>query len=268
MITINRICDFLRKFAPLQLAEDWDNVGLLIGDPAKQIDKVMTCLTITPESCAEAISGDAGLIITHHPLPFRGLKKLTTETTAGKMILDLIAAGIAVYSPHTAFDSAENGINQQTAIGLELQNIKPLVASSDSENQPGDSQQGSGRRGELPEKIEAVEFCKKVKRFFHLDQLRVAGSLTNPITKVAIACGSAGQFIDQAERSGCDAFVTGEASFHTCLEAEAKNILLLLPGHYATERFALEMLAEKVQQQFNVLHVWASKNEADPIKAV
>jgi dinuclear metal center YbgI/SA1388 family protein len=118
MHTVAHIAEFLDKFAPPALAESWDNVGLLVGRSEQPVERVMTCLTITPESAAEAVTNQANLIVSHHPLPFRPLKRLTGETSEGRLLLDLIAAGIAVYSPHTAFDSAEEGINQRLAAGL------------------------------------------------------------------------------------------------------------------------------------------------------
>jgi putative NIF3 family GTP cyclohydrolase 1 type 2 len=99
-----------------------------------------------------------------------------------------------------------------------------------------------------------------------VDGLHVVGEDDLKIRKVAVACGAAGQFIDQARRVGCQALVTGETNFHTCLEAEATDTGLILPGHYASERFALEYLAEVLQAEFADLTVWASRDEADPLR--
>jgi len=103
--TIKKVCGFLDSFAPTRLAEDWDNVGLLVGDPEIEAEKVMTCLTVTPESASEAIEKNVDLIVSHHPLPFRPLKRLTTETVASRLLWDLVRAGVSIYSPHTGFDS-------------------------------------------------------------------------------------------------------------------------------------------------------------------
>src|SRR6188472_3716366 len=126
MTTVKDICNFLESFAPAVLAAEWDNVGLLVGDRAQRVERIMTCLTITPAAAAEAIRERVDLIVTHHPLPFKPLKRLTTDQPAGRILLDLIRAGISIHSPHTAFDSAAAGINQQLAEGLELQSIQPL----------------------------------------------------------------------------------------------------------------------------------------------
>ncbi len=112
MLTVEMVTEFLGRIAPLGLAEDWDNVGLLVGGPNHQVQRVMTCLTVTPNVVAEAVEGSVDLIVTHHPMPFHAVKRLTPDTPTGQMLLDLIASRVAVYSAHTAFDSAANGINQ------------------------------------------------------------------------------------------------------------------------------------------------------------
>ncbi|MBL6724481.1 MAG: Nif3-like dinuclear metal center hexameric protein, partial [Rubripirellula sp.] len=110
---LDTVCGFLSQIAPLKLAESWDNVGLLIGDRKSDIQKIMTCLTVTPDVVTEAIEQKVDLVVAHHPLPFQPLKRITSDNLSGKLILDLIANRIAVYSAHTAYDSSINGINQQ-----------------------------------------------------------------------------------------------------------------------------------------------------------
>jgi dinuclear metal center YbgI/SA1388 family protein len=126
MFTVADAVAFLDAFAPRELAADWDNVGLLLGDPQREVRGVMTCLTVTPESAAEAIEAGAGLIVSHHPILFRAVKRLTTTTPEGRMLLDLIQAGVAVYSPHTAFDNVRDGINDILARRLRLLDVRPL----------------------------------------------------------------------------------------------------------------------------------------------
>ena len=117
MIQLKDICNYLEEFAPPVLAEQWDNVGLLAGDPESAVARLMTCLTITPQSAQEAVQRQADLVVTHHPLPFRALKRVVTTTTPGRLLWDLITHRVAIYSPHTAFDSTAGGINQQLAEG-------------------------------------------------------------------------------------------------------------------------------------------------------
>src|SRR2546421_8673768 len=102
MPTVAAIIETLEQFAPLKLAADWDNVGLLLGDRAAPVTRIMTCLTVTPESAGEAIERKADLIVSHHPILFKAVKRLTGDSVEGRMLLGLARAGVAGYSPHTA----------------------------------------------------------------------------------------------------------------------------------------------------------------------
>lgn len=264
MLALPSIIEFLETFAPSDLAEEWDNVGLLIGNADAEIRRVMTCLTITPPVVAEAIRGEVDLIVTHHPLPFRPLNRLTTETSAGRMILELAAHRIAVYSPHTSFDSAANGINQRLAEGLELRGIAPIVAAR-SADESAAALIGAGRYGTYPTPRPLADVVERAKQLLSIDGLHLVGDPLRPIAKLAVACGSAGEFLEPARQLGCDALLTGETRFHTCLEAEAADVALILVGHYPSERFALEYLADVLAAEFQTLECWPSRDERDPL---
>jgi dinuclear metal center YbgI/SA1388 family protein len=126
MATVADLVQALEQIAPPALAAEWDNVGLLLGDPGATVRRVMTCLTVTPESAAEAAEAGAELVVSHHPILFRPAKRLTAATAEGRMLLTLARAGAAVYSPHTALDNAEGGINDVLARRLGLSQVAPL----------------------------------------------------------------------------------------------------------------------------------------------
>src|SRR5690349_5952960 len=126
MPSLAAVLDYLEQFAPRHLAAEWDNVGLLLGDRAGRAQRVMTCLTVTPEVAAEAVEEKAQLIVTHHPILFRPVKRLTASNPEGRMLLALIRAKVAVYSPHTAFDNTRGGINDLLAARLGLTDVAPL----------------------------------------------------------------------------------------------------------------------------------------------
>ncbi len=258
--TVGHVAEFLEAFAPSHLAEDWDNVGLLVGDRSAPVRRVMTCLTITSTTAAEAIQAKADLIVSHHPFPFKAVRQLTGDTAVGRLLLDLIAAKIAVYSPHTAFDSAERGINQRIAEGVELNEIKPLT--------PNPLGQGVGRFGKLSSGITLAELAKRLKKFLNVEALQVVGDIDGQVSVVGIGCGAAGELLSAASDCGCDCMILGETRFHTCLEAEALGVSLILPGHFASERFAQDCLAEELSRQFAGLEIWASGAERDPISTV
>lgn len=126
MSTVAELARWLEQFAPLSLAESWDNVGLLWGDPAAELSRVMTCLTVTPRTAREAIDAEAGLIVSHHPVLFRAVKRVRADDRDTGMLWDLARAGVAIASPHTAFDNTQGGINDGLAGRLGLVDVEPL----------------------------------------------------------------------------------------------------------------------------------------------
>ncbi|HBN77533.1 MAG TPA: Nif3-like dinuclear metal center hexameric protein [Planctomycetaceae bacterium] len=263
MTSCDLILQYLQTFAPLELAEDWDNVGLLLGNCEQDISSVMTCLTLTPDVATEAIEKNVDLIVTHHPILFRAVQRITTETSEGAMLLDLARNDIAVYSPHTAFDSAARGINQQWCERLKLQNCLPLQSSADLEL--AGTGLGSGRMGTLTHPMLLQDLILQIKSLLSIESVQFVGQLDAEISKAGIACGAAAEYMKQAQAQGCQVLVTGEARFHACLEARQRGIALVLVGHFHSERFACEKLAEILQNEFPQIHCFASQIESDPI---
>ncbi len=263
MPTVQEVCSCLESLAPPRLAETWDNVGLLVGDTLGRADSIMTCLTITPQSAAEAIEQGAQIVVTHHPLPFRPLQRITTDATPTRLLWELIRAGVSVYSAHTAYDSAAEGINQSLARRLGLAGIEPLSPIADDPDKLG-----SGRHGSLQPPIELAALVQTIKREFKLAHIQVVGEANATIARVAIACGSGGSFLEAASKSDCDVLITGEATFHTCVEASATKIAMILMGHFSSERFGIESLADQLQTKFRDAKVWASQREIDPVRVV
>lgn len=260
MLNVEMVTEFLGRIAPLELAEDWDNVGLLVGAPSQPARRVMTCLTVTPNVVAEAIEEKIDLLVSHHPIPFHAIKRLTPASPTGRMLLDLITAQIAVYSAHTAFDSAANGINQRLARGLDLRGVFPLVFSGEG--------LGAGRIGWLETPTSLGEVAESVKQFLNLDSIQIVGKPEQMIRLMAVACGAAGEFLEKAREAHCDGMLLGETRYHTYLEAEAHGIGLILPGHYASERFGMECLADVLMAEFSEMEVWASRSEYDPVQTL
>ena len=226
----------------------------------------MTCLTLTPQSVAEAIESQANMVVSHHPLPFKAISKLTTHTQTGRMLWELARAGISVYSPHTAWDSAPGGINAQLAELLGLQECRPIIPHDSPPVAHDSTVAGTGRRGKLAAPQPLTLLIDTLSQ--GLSDCRPRGvDSGQPIEHVAIACGSGGSLLEAALAAGaCDLFLTGEATFHTALAAQAAGISLLMIGHFASERFAMVHMASEMHRAFDDLHVWASRRECDPVK--
>jgi dinuclear metal center YbgI/SA1388 family protein len=367
MVSVAAIVEFLEQFAPPGLAAGWDNVGLLLGERGAPVTRLMTCLTVTPDVAAEAVADGAHLIVSHHPILFRGAKHLTDATAEGKTILSLARAGVAVYSPHTAFDNTAGGINDFLAGRLGLAGIQPLRTREDSKIykvvvfvpdkdlgrvsdalfaagagnigqysqcsfrlagtgtffgseatnptvgqkgrreevsewrleavcpegrlndvvaairrahsyeepafdvyplHPGTAAVGEGRIGELPHSHALNDFAAAVKSALGAGAVGAVGEPERTVRKVAIACGAGGEFLADAARARADVLLTGEVRFHDCLEAQARGLALVLPGHHATERCGVEDLARRLQERWPELTVWASNRERDPVRWV
>lgn len=260
MTALSDVIAFLNGVAPPQLSEDWDNVGLLIGDSGQSVSSIMTCLTLTPDVAEEAIKESATLVVSHHPVLFRSVKRLTDGTTEGNMLLQLIRNGTAVFSPHTSYDSAPQGINQQLAELLGLTDIEPLRQCDD------EPAQGSGRWGKLPTTSSLQALVASVKERLGIDDIQFVGDPQLSVNKIAIACGAAAEFLSEARENDCQVLLTGEARFHDCLAARSYGMGMILPGHYMTERPAMESLAVRLAREFPKCRVWASHVERDPIQ--
>jgi len=258
--TAGDIAGFLDQLAPSALAEDWDNTGLLVGRRESVVTDVLTCLTLTPDVATEAIKKGVSLIVTHHPVMFRAVRQLTGDTVEGRMLLALIEAKIAVYSPHTSFDSALQGINQQLAEAFGLLDVRPIRPDA------MDEAIGAGRWGHLPEEVSLPVFLATVRSGCSARYLEYSGMNRSTVKTVAVACGAAGEFLDDARQLGCDTFVTGEGRFHSALEARNNGVTLIFTGHYSSERPAVEWLANRIGSEFSEVTSVASVEERDPLE--
>lgn len=248
----------LQTIAPLELAEEWDNVGLLVGWRFSQVRGIMTTLDVTEEALQEAIDGKADLIVTHHPMPFRPLKRVTNEDLTGKIVCKALQNGISIYSPHTAWDNAQGGINDQLASIVGLSTVEPLIPK-DSSLHPG---VGSARIGELHEATMTSALLSRLQNSFPAAGIRLAGNANRQVRRVAICCGSGGSLVTKAIARGADLFLTGEATYHQCLESYAANMQVVTVGHRISEAFAMETLAKRLRELLpNFVRIWTSASE-------
>lgn len=260
MPTVSEVCSFLDRLAPPELSEAWDNTGLLIGRQRAEIRSLMTCLTLTQEVADEAVTQKVQMIVTHHPILFRGTKQICDQTTEGRILLTLIESGIAVFSAHTRFDSAAGGINQQLAESFGLHEIQPLVPSI---SEPG---VGNGRMGILRSPQILANFLETIASAIGANGMEFCGDPDQRVRKVAVCCGAADGFLAEAGQRECDVFVTGEARFHVAVDARARGMALVLAGHYYSERPAMELLAATLSSEFSKLRIFASESESNPLR--
>jgi dinuclear metal center YbgI/SA1388 family protein len=254
MSRVGDICQTLDQIAPLETAESWDNVGLLLGDENRSITKVMTCLTLTSAVLEEAVQSGTKMVVTHHPIPFKPLQKLTAATTTGRILLRAAEEGIAIYSPHTAWDNASQGINQQLAEALGLENVRPLKPFLNAK-QPNT---GMGRQGLFSAPIALSKVEERLRQTLPSMSFRHTRESTTELRSIGIVCGSGGGFVSLVAQQGCDAMLTGESTYHQCLEAESLGICLIQIGHHASESFSMKTLAAMIEGSHSDIEAFAS----------
>ncbi|NBV47303.1 MAG: Nif3-like dinuclear metal center hexameric protein, partial [Planctomycetia bacterium] len=214
----------LERIAPLRLAAEWDAVGLLVEPRRPTIERILTCLSVTRGVVAEAVEERADLVITHHPLPFKPVARLIAANPTGRLLLDLAAAGIGVWSSHTAWDSAAGGINDQLAALLELDDVAPLVPDG------LDPTVGCGRMGRALKGAAGAggsptvgDIASRLIRHLRLPGAFITGAADRAAGRVGIVCGSGGDCLADVLRAGCTTFVTGEIRLHDALAAAHRD---------------------------------------------
>ena len=259
MPTVHEIESALFALAPRELAMDWDNVGLLLGDPAAEVSRVLLALDVTDAVAAEAGEKGCQLIVSHHPLMNvrwhqREMQTLRPDTRLGRLLTALVKSDIAVISLHTDLDAAPGGVNDALAAALGLEDPGPL---------PGD---GSGicRVGTLGTVMAPADFAAFVGRRLCAGNVRWCGE--RPVRRVAVGGGACGDYIPQVLAAGCDTFVTADLGYHQFLDAAADGLNLLDAGHFPTENGVLPVLEGYLKAQFPALHAERSAVHGDVIR--
>lgn len=271
------IMGHIEKIAPVKLAQDWDNVGLMIGDSDKKIDKILVALDATPKTIDEAIELKADLLVTHHPIIFKPLKNITEETPLGVSLIKLIKNDIAVYSAHTNLDSAIDGVNRRLAECIGLKNIRvfDLIKAHSCEEVDCDvcnlencsEQYGMGRIGDLEKEVEFKEFCEMVKKALGVENIKVVGEQDNKvIKKVVVSSGAYSSMIDSARAKAVDVVITGDLKYHDARDFADNGIFAIDAGHFATENVIVPFLADYIQTIDESLEVFQSKECKDVFK--
>lgn len=253
MTTVREIYQAMDAFAPFSGQMDFDNAGFLVGDSNAAVSSVMIALDITPEVIAEAKECGAELIVSHHPIIFRPMKRLMTDNA----VYQLAANGIAAICAHTNLDLAEGGVNDCLAEVLELSDVQKLWMDDLPQ----------GRIGETKEEFSPKEFAAFVK-----EKLQARGVTYSEngrrIRKVAVCGGAGTEVLLAAIENGADAFVTGESKHHLLLAAREAGVTLVTAGHYATERVVLNPLCKRLQEAFPGVRFAVSKKESDPVQEI
>ena len=267
-VKIKEVVFALERFAPLPLQESYDNAGLQVGLTEAEASGALLCLDVTEEVIDEAVSLGCNLVVSHHPLLFRGLKAVSDRNLAERCVRKAILNDIVIYSAHTNLDNAEDGVNFKIAEKLDLEQVGLLQPHAVKVKDGGREyavMAGSGVVGTLPEPEDSLKFLQRMKSVFHVECLMHNDLLQRPVRKVVI-CGGAGDFLlDEAVAQGADAFVTGEMHYHQYFGRE-QEIQIAVLGHYQSEQYTKEIFYSIIGDVCPELPLYMTSVDTNPIK--
>ena len=263
MPTVKEIYEHLNDKAPFAFQENWDNSGFLVGDPNREVTKILTALDITDEVIGEAAAWGAELIVSHHPVIFQAIKSatLTDLDLAGRKIWNLAQNGISAVCCHTDLDVVEGGVNTVLAQRLGLEQLEQLEQTgTDAEGRP----YGIGRIGTLPQPLCTREFLRLVRNELAPNGIRYTDS-GRTIHRVAVGGGACGDMVLTAWRAGCDAFVTSDVKYNQFLDARELGLTLVDAGHFPTENPVFPVVAQWLRTAFPQVIVRISQRHREVI---
>ena len=273
MTSVADVAAYLDGCFPPGWAEDWDRVGLVVGEPEAEVTRVLCVVDCVPETVDEALAAGAELIVAHHPLLLRGVNSVATTTGKGRLVHRMIKSGLALFVAHTNADVAAPGVSDALADRLGLAELRPLREATGAAAGPGDGTghsgtrlSGTGRVGELP-----VPSTLAGLAALAADRLpatawgvRAAGDPGRLVRSVAVCGGSGDAFLGDARRAGVDAYLTADLRHHVASEYLAEGGPALLDAaHWATERPWLDAVAARLATELGIIAV-ASDLDTDP----
>ena len=261
---IRDITDAIEQYAPLRLQEEWDNAGIQVGNPEAEVTGVLLCTDATEAVVSEAIDRGFNLVISHHPLIFRGLKKIMGRTPVERTVAMAIKHDITIYSAHTNMDSAWQGVSFRMADKIGMTGVTFLDDNRVDPYGDGDSTQaGCGVIGDI-KPMTAREVLKRVKEAFEVGAVRYSGNADTMVSRVALCGGAGGFLLDKAVQLGAQLYVTADMRYHDFLD-NSQRIVVADIGHYESEHFTKEIFLEIIQKKNPTFAVAFAKNETNQV---
>ncbi len=259
MITTQDISTQLDEWAPPRFAESYDNIGLLTGNFESEIRGVLVSLDMIEDVVDEAIDLQYNMIIAHHPIWFKGRKRLIGEDYVSKTIMKAIKNDISLYAVHTNLDNQKHGVNLKIANKLGLLNPTLLQPIHTAPNV------GAGMIGILEKPYSVNEFLSLLKHTFSAKCIKYSPGPQTFIQKVAV-CGGAGSFLTiEALKQGADAYVTSDITYHKFFDNQGKMLLADI-GHYESEQYTSELICDFLKEKFPNFAIQMSKVNTNPVK--
>ena len=258
-MTVNDILNCITEIAPLQWQESYDNAGLQVGDLNAEAHKALVCLDITEEIVDEAFAKDCDVIVSHHPLIFRGLKHLSPETYIERAVMKAVKHDIAMVSMHTNLDNSYLGVSRVLAERLGLKDLHILQPVAEAPDLCG-----AGMVGEFETPMEELGFLALVAETIKTPCLRHSALTGRTIKKVALCGGSGSPFMQDALNQKADAYLTADIKYHDFFIPEGR-ILLVDGGHFETEQFTKELICGLIRKKFPTFAAEIAETETNSV---
>lgn len=251
----NQVIEILEDLSPCFYAESWDNVGLLLGDRKQKVFKIYVALDATDAVVDDAILLGADMIVTHHPLIFSAMKRITTDDFIGRRIVKMMENKIAYYAMHTNFDVTH--MADLAADKLDLTTRSVLDVTYEGET----ARVGIGKVGVLPQEVTLSQCAEQIKQEFSIEQVKIFGTPLRKVQTVAICPGSGKSVIDKAVKSGADVLITGDIDHHEGIDGVAKGIAIIDAGHYGLEQIFVPYMTKFLEKELPGMEIVAAMNQ-------
>ena len=242
-MTCREVIELLNKNFPESMALEWDNPGLITGRMDKEVNKVYVCVDVTDDTLEEAVSLGADMIISHHPLIFRSVRKINSEDFLGRRLMKLIANDVSYYAMHTNFDVC--GMADYAASLLGLEEVAPLEVIAEGDN----GKLGIGSVGTFAIEKSLRECAEAVKNAFQIEHVLVYGNLDMKVKRVAMCPGSGKSTYKEAFDFGADVYITGDTDHHAGIDAVAQNMAVIDGGHYGIEKIFIPYMKNFLERE-------------------
>jgi len=240
-VNVGDVTRKIEERLPCAWSEDWDNVGLIIGDREKPVTKIAVALDATEGTVRDALARGCEMLVTHHPAIFRPINRIVERSPLSRMLSEAIKGGLAVYSSHTNWDSSPEGVNVILSRQIGLRGAGPIMP-------PHDGAWGLGAIGDLPEPSTLIALARAAKEAWNLSSLLVYGDDETPLSRVALCGGAGGDLLQGAIDRGADVYITADVSYHYLLHAQLTKTHLIVVNHGEMERSSLPNLCGLIRE--------------------
>ncbi len=256
---INDITQLLEAIAPPQYQESYDNSGLIVGHPETEVTGILFCLDALECIVDEALQKGCNLIIAHHPIVFKGLKRFNGNNYVERTVIHAIQNKVAIYAIHTNLDNVlYRGVNERIALQLGLEQLQVLVPK------PGLDQVGAGVIGQLPNPVEERVFLQQVKEKMKTGCVRHTQLLNKPIQRVAVCGGAGSSFLPFALAQRADIYITADFKYHEFFDAENKLVIADI-GHFESEQYTIPLLYDIICEKYPNFALNLTEQNTNPV---